>query len=645
MSCFVLFKIILPVLLLRLFTFMMLALSCISFAFAQKDSSQVNSLEGVVVYARPALAGFKTESLDSVALQRFQNQELSTVLTLQTPIFIKSYGAGSLATSAFRGMSSTHTQVYWNHLPLNSPMLGQIDFSLIPMAATDKIELLYGASALRFGNGGFGGGIHLQNTPLGNENKVEGSVRVSAGSFGSYKTALQSSIRGKKWSWQQKTFFRQLRNNFPYRFNGETFRQTNASVKQGGTVQEVYFQPQNRHLFALRLWQQGGLRELPPSILVNESSEKQEDNNLKIHAEYQYKGKVWEHKFWLAHTQDQLRYENSLIGQVSKSRVFTQQGQFLSAYQSPNLDLKWGVALAHERVQSSAYTRAVTQTRPQAHAELSWRIGGLTLSSILRQEVVDQTFMPMTGGLGALYFLHNSPKQHLSLSFQLARNSRFPTLNDRYWPISGNSELKAERGWSSEGQMAYVLNKIQEPEKPILKLSSTFYSSLVEDWIQWLPTVSGYWKPENVRLVWARGVELNTKVFTDLSQKQQLQYSLIYALNISQNRRAYAQGDESVGKQLIYTPLHTLKAQLSWFYAQKVNTFLLLQYTSQRLTASDGSAFLPSYTLLDWGLEWQMSSNVKWVCHLENFLDFQYQSIAFYPMYGRRLELMCLVKF
>ena len=52
---------------------------------------------------------------------------LSEYLTNYSNIYIKEYGA--LATPAFRGTSSSHTNVLWNGIPINSIANGLVDFS------------------------------------------------------------------------------------------------------------------------------------------------------------------------------------------------------------------------------------------------------------------------------------------------------------------------------------------------------------------------------------------------------------------------------------------------------------------------------------------------------------------------------------
>ncbi|WP_303326267.1 TonB-dependent receptor, partial [uncultured Alistipes sp.] len=56
--------------------------------------------------------------------------QMSDALKFGTSIYVKEYGRATLSTVAFRGTSPSHTQVTWNGMKINSPMLGMVDFSM-----------------------------------------------------------------------------------------------------------------------------------------------------------------------------------------------------------------------------------------------------------------------------------------------------------------------------------------------------------------------------------------------------------------------------------------------------------------------------------------------------------------------------------
>lgn len=90
---------------------------------------------------------------------------MADILTFNTSIFVKQYGRATLSTVAFRGTSPSHTQVTWNGMRINSPMLGMTDFSMIPSYFIDDASLLHGTSSVNEAGGGLGGAVKLSTRP------------------------------------------------------------------------------------------------------------------------------------------------------------------------------------------------------------------------------------------------------------------------------------------------------------------------------------------------------------------------------------------------------------------------------------------------------------------------------------------------
>ncbi|MDO9341292.1 MAG: Plug domain-containing protein, partial [Bacteroidales bacterium] len=129
--------------------------------------------------------GFKFYSIDSARLNDYPLFSLTEVLNETTPLFIKYYGSGGTATSSFRGTSAGHTQVTWNGININDPMLGQSDFSLLPSGMVDNVMISFGGASMDLGNGAIGGIINLENEPYWKKQTLIDAV-PGVGSFGRY---------------------------------------------------------------------------------------------------------------------------------------------------------------------------------------------------------------------------------------------------------------------------------------------------------------------------------------------------------------------------------------------------------------------------------------------------------------------------
>ena len=130
---------------------------------SQEQYERLVELQEVPVTARRPLSNVGTTmtTLDTLTLRETVVNSIADVLAQNTPIFIKSYGRGSLATASFRGTAPSHTQVLWNGMKLNSPTLGMVDFSMIPSFFIDKGSLYHGASSVGVVGGGLGGAVAL----------------------------------------------------------------------------------------------------------------------------------------------------------------------------------------------------------------------------------------------------------------------------------------------------------------------------------------------------------------------------------------------------------------------------------------------------------------------------------------------------
>jgi iron complex outermembrane receptor protein len=655
-------------------------------AKAQQDSTLLPEISIEASPIAPLDLGFKSQSFDSATLARLVQMPLSELLTRQTPIFLKFYGVGGLATPAFRGTGAGHTQVFWNEIPLASPMLGQVDFSLFPLSLTDKVRIDYGGASLQSGEGGFGGAIHLQNqvqNPFGGEEKEAKNAFLnqillwqSIGSFQTYKTNFLAHVGTKKWQSLTRFFFKKAENDFPFRFAGRKQRRQNAALTQGGLLQEFYFFPSAREQVALRLWWQKSDRELPPPLTVNHNQEFQQDQALRLNLSYERQNLHSKVLFHSAFLQDKLFYQNKIANIISESHTQTWVGKLSWQAQPkgifrtrfPFQDLFWenSLQIRHDQAQTSAYRQNVSQTQYNFFTNIEWQpqdFWGIKI--LLRQTfwhsnqnnaLIDSTlqnnptpskneyapFLPVLG-------LNFNLSTKIILKANLSRNFRFPTLNDRFWFPVGNPNLRPEKGWQQEVSLIWrnFSTLKNNKNKWQMEFETTLFLAKIDDWILWSPAIAGYWRPENLRKVRSLGVESNVRISKKWTKNLDLTLFFTQSYTQTRNLSALNANDASFGKQLIYVPLWSQKSTASLGY--KKNNFIVeTQYFSRRFTTTNNSQFLPYYWLfnfvysLEESFSWTTNSKRQSLflqIRIDNVLNFQYQSIALYPMAGRQLEL------
>ena len=84
--------------------------------------------------------GVKSTITDSLTKHILQQQNLAQLLAYSSPLNIKVYGQGQLATTGFRGAGAQHTAVLWNGINLQNSMNGQTDFSMFPVDFADEVR-------------------------------------------------------------------------------------------------------------------------------------------------------------------------------------------------------------------------------------------------------------------------------------------------------------------------------------------------------------------------------------------------------------------------------------------------------------------------------------------------------------------------
>ena len=116
--------------------------------------------------------GVQQTRFDSLVLKENIALSMADILTFNSSIFVKSYGRATLSTVSFRGTSASHTQVTWNGMRINNPMLGMTDFSMIPSYFIDDASLLHGTSSVNMAGGGLGGLVKLSTVPAHQEGGI-----------------------------------------------------------------------------------------------------------------------------------------------------------------------------------------------------------------------------------------------------------------------------------------------------------------------------------------------------------------------------------------------------------------------------------------------------------------------------------------
>ncbi len=616
-------------------------------AFAQHPTDTVR-LVPVVISAERLTdfdAGVKVQRIDSATLDRYQFTDLGDLLSNESPIFIKSYGLGSLATTSFRGGSANHTAILWNGFNLGSPMNGMLDLSLVPVGLANNVSIQYGGAGALWGSGAVGGAVLLNSEPV-----FDQGLTVDAGaSFGSFSDLRQHvglSFSKKKWIASIRGYNITAQNDFPFRDNTvieeQERRQRNAELAQHGIISENYYRINNRQKINLRLWYADGDRHIPPTLLQDNGTDHQQDRSMRATSEWQRTGDkvtsfvraAWfdEHLWWNGESSDSAAYSHSRsVIAEAEMRIRLKERQLLSI----GLNNTFAEAL------SDGYPERPQQNRSALFASyrISTKDQRSTTTVSLRQELVEQELVPFTWTLGSAFKL----QRWLTAKANLARVYRIPTFNDLYWQPGGNPDLLPESGYSGELGLAAKCD-----EKRTLTFSGevTWFQRTMDNWIIWLPAGS-YWSPQNLMNVWSRGLELRGGVAWRVKSTT-IKLDVMTNYVVSTNETAKSANDASVGKQLIYVPVYSGQGTLSVIW-KDLTVMGSAHYTGYRYTSTDNRQFLKPYLLVDAALSYRLAAGTKYVLGLTaqgfNLLDETYQVMLNRPMPLRNFQVGINLRF
>ena len=659
-------------------------------ALAQEEETRDWATKGIKINEVPIYGnrpmkeiGTQETKFDTIALKENIALSMADVLTFNSAIFVKNYGRATLSTVAFRGTSPSHTQVSWNGMKINNPMLGMTDFSMIPSYFIDDASLLHGTSSVNETGGGLGGAVKLSTKP--SNNKGFGLQYIQGiGSFKTFDEFLRLTYGDNHWQISTRAVYSSSPNDYKYRNHDKkeniydenmnivdqyypVERNRSGAYKDFHLLQEVYYNTGRGDRFGLNAWYINSNRELP-MLTVDHGSDTDFDNRQR---EQTFRGVVsWDHVrenwkmgakagyiySWMAY--DYKRdVGNGIMTHMtrSRSRINTLYAQVDGEYYLGKRWLFTANVSLHQHIVESEDKNIVKQDgnraivgyrkgRPELSGSISakWRpIERLGVSVVIREEMFGKEWTPIIPAL----FIDGliSKTGNIVAKASISRNYRFPTLNDLYFLPGGNPDLKRESGWSYDAGLSFSVGR-----SGIYSLSgsATWFESYIKDWIIWLPTTKGFFSPENIKDVHAFGVELKADLDVALSKQWQLGVNgtLSWTPSIN-NGEPRTPADRSVGKQLPYVPIlsSTVTGSLSW----RKWTFLYKWcYYSERYTMSSNdislTGKLPPYFMSNISLEKILT--FKWAelslkGTINNLFNEEYLSVLSRPMPGINFEI------
>ena len=625
--------------------------------------------------------GVQETRLDSLILKENIALSMADVLTFNSPIFVKQYGRATLSTVSFRGTGPSHTQVTWNGMRINNPMLGMTDFSMIPSYFIDDASLLHGTSSVNETGGGLGGLVRLSTAPA--DIRGFGLQYIQGiGMFRTFDEFLRLEWGDEHWQVSTRAVYQSSANDFKYRnrdkkeniYDDEmnivgsyypTERNKSGAFDDVHVLQEVYYDTRRGDRFGLNAWYINSNRELP-LLTTDYADDKQFENRQREHtlrsvlswdhyrSDWKVAAKAGYIHTWMAY--DYRKDPGSgIMNSITRSRnkVDTFYGQADGEY-TPNGNWFFTAGIsAHQHLVESIDKDIILQQggkdivgydkgRIELSASVSakWRpTERLGLSAVLREEMYGTKWATVPAFFADCQL---SKRGNIVAKASVSRNHRFPTLNDLYFLPGGNPDLRSESGFSYEAGLSFAVGKENVYS---LSGSASWYDQHIDDWILWLSTPKGFFSPRNIKQVHAYGVEMQASLAVIPARDWKLTMNGTFSWSPSINEgEPISPADQSVGKQLPYEPEFsaTVTGRLTWRSWGLLYQFC---YYSERYTMSSNditlSGRLTPYLMNNLSLDKAFA--LKWADltlkgTVNNLFNEEYLSVTARPMPRMNVE-------
>ena len=631
--------------------------------------------------------GVERTTFDSVTLKENIALSIADVLTFNSPLFVKQYGRATLSTVSFRGTGPSHTQVTWNGMRINNPMLGMTDFSMIPSYFIDDASLLHGTSSVNEAGGALGGVVKLSTAPAA----ADGFGLQYIQGIGMYRTFdefLRLTWGDEHWQVSTRAVYQSSRNDYKYRNRDKkeniydeemnivgsyypVERNKSGAFDDVHVLQEIYYNTGRGDRFGLNAWYINSNRELP--LLTTDYADdtrfenRQREHTLRSVLSWDRLRRDWKvgAKAGYIHTWMAYDYRrdpgNGIMTSMtrSRSRIDTFYGQAAGEYAVGDEWLFTADIALHQHFVRSADKNIVLQQgdkaivgydqgRVEIDAAVSakWRPAErLGLSAVLREQLYGTKWATVPA-LFADYLL--SKRGNVVAKVSVSRNFRFPTLNDLYFLPGGNPDLKNETGVQYEAGLSFAVGR---DAIYTLSGSASWYDQRIDDWILWLPTTKGFFSPVNIKEVHAYGVEVRADLSVMLARGLKLDLDGTFSWSPSINvGEPMSPADQSVGKQLPYEPEFsgTATGRLAW---RSWGLLWQFCYYSERYTMSSNDITLTGrltpYVMNNLSLEKGFAfrrADLSLKATINNLFNEEYLSVLSRPMPRMNCEFFINVK-
>jgi len=549
-----------------------------------------------------------------IGRERIEDSQVDTVPGLLRRVpgmtVVQSGDAGGVTSVFTRGTNSNQTLVLFDGVRLNSPYFGGYDWSLLPTAALQRIEVVRGPFSALWGGDAVGGVVNL--IPELGHDGLAGQVFAEGGEDG-WKRA-QATV-----SWGSERF--DLMTSGFYREGDGTLPNSEFSLGQGLLDAGYSWAPGSR--VGVLVQSLSSDVEIPFTGATVTPQRHQSADQLLAAVPLRWRfGRHWDLQATLSHVERDFAFrdpDDPFGFTRSDTSADTDQVRLAAGYRTGGHELSFGTEWRGDSVEdrSSFGTNLDGENvdTTSFFVQDLWRLpGSLRLQLGARWDDADRWGSQLSPRVGIGW----KPSRCWELRASWGKAFRQPSVGELFFPFSGNPDLDAETSTSTEVGALYTA------ENSSWRIEANLFTTSLDDLIQFDYASYTF---QNVGSADIHGAELAGRVL--LGRDTRLDGQL-----------TWLDTEDGAGKELLRRPQWsgsaTLSGRLVWESLRGDLTVLYVGSRDDVDPLSFGRITVGGFVTAELALAWKVLQPLELTLRVQNLGDRGYEAVAGYPAPGRR---------
>ena len=584
---------------------------------ATLPAGAAQNLSTVVVTASriaedPARTSADITIISEEEIERAQADSVAELLRHQAGINIASTGGPGKSTSLYmRGGNSGHVLVLINGVRVGAASTGAFDWSLISPEDVERIEVVRGPQSSLYGADAMSGVIQIFTKSGEGARKLRFSGE--GGSLSSWRG--QTQLTGS------------TEEGLSYALTASGRRTAGVSVAANGSEADPFRQTQLSGRFGMDLGdatveltarQVEGRNGLDGGWVLADTLNWNSNSRQSV-----FSAKIsyplldnWESSLQVSRSADDVTgHDPANAANNSDIHTVITQLNWQNHVELGAFSLLAGIDYHADRAVNQLAPFNKTLSQAAGFAALSWHGGMLDINASLRHDR-NKAFSDKTTWHAGLA-LH--PVSGLKISANYGTGFKAPSINDLYWPGSGNANLKPETSHGWDAGISYQ----RQSEAMAASFSAVWFDQRFRDLIAWAPITPGSWTwiPSNVNKAHNRGLELAAR-FSISALYLQANWSYLLAKDSAAGtwlaRRAKESANLLIGADI-----------------KGLNVEAMLAVVGPRFSSPGNAGYMAGYRKSDLRARYKINATWELTARLDNIENKKYEEASGYGVLGR----------